>query len=148
MDPFTQISALLAGKFISVPDYQRAYSWDTDVSEEKSKQVNTFLLDLQDYIGSHSATPYYLGHFLFEDRGQGKYAIIDGQQRLTTVVIFIAALYKKLLKIKGVAKVEDLGDDLCELYRDTVKHDNHYHFSTVKYDNRMFREYVIDQTIN
>ncbi|MBF1310332.1 MAG: DUF262 domain-containing protein [Porphyromonadaceae bacterium] len=146
MDPFTQISALLAGKFISVPDYQRAYSWDTDVSEEKSKQVNTFLLDLQDYIGSHSATPYYLGHFLFEDRGQGKYAIIDGQQRLTTVVIFIAALYKKLLKIKGVAKVEDLGNDLCELYRDTVKHDNHYHFSTVKYDNRMFREYVIDQT--
>lgn len=148
MDPFTQISALLAGKFIIVPDYQRAYSWDTDVSEEKSKQVNTFLLDLQDYIGSHSATPYYLGHFLFEDRGQGKYAIIDGQQRLTTVVIFIAALYKKLLEIKGVAKVEDLGNDLCELYRDTIKHDNHYHFSTVKYDNRMFREYVIDQTIN
>ena len=70
MDPFTQISALLAGKFIIVPDYQRAYSWDTDVSEEKSKQVNTFLLDLQDYIGSHSATPYYLG--IFSSRIGGK----------------------------------------------------------------------------
>ncbi|SNS12451.1 hypothetical protein SAMN06265364_14517, partial [Prevotella jejuni] len=50
MESYTNISTLLAGKSISVPNYQRAYSWDTDSSNKSHKQVNTFLSDLQDYV--------------------------------------------------------------------------------------------------
>lgn len=146
MEALTNVSELFARKVISVPSYQRAYSWDTDDAGKTPKQVNTFLSDLQDYVGSHSATPYYLGHFLFEEKGENEYAIIDGQQRLTTVVIFISALYKRLKEIKNVVKLEDFDDDLYFPYCRTVKHRNQYHFSTVDYDNQMFRDYVIDQT--
>ena len=57
MESYTNISTLLAGKSISVPNYQRAYSWETDLTDKSQKQVNTFLSDLQDYVNSHSSTP-------------------------------------------------------------------------------------------
>lgn len=148
MESYTNISTLLAGKSISVPNYQRAYSWDTDSSNKSPKQVNTFLSDLQDYVNSHSSTPYYFGHFLFEEKGENKYAIIDGQQRLTTTVIFLSALYKRLKQIRNIEKVDDFDYDLYILYCNTIKQRSQYRFSTVGYDNQMFRDYVIDQTIH
>ena len=148
MESFTNISAILSGKSITVPNYQRAYSWDTDSSNKSHKQVNTFLSDLQDYVNSRSSTPYYFGHFLFEEKGENKYAIIDGQQRLTTTVIFLSALYKRLKQIRNIEKVDDFDDDLYILYCNTIKQRSQYRFSTVGYDNQMFRDYVIDQTIH
>ena len=146
MESLTNISAMLSGKSIAVPNYQRAYSWDTDSANKSPKQVNTFLSDLQDYVNSHSSTPYYFGHFLFEEKGENEYAIIDGQQRLTTTVIFLSALYKRLKGIRKIDKVEDFDDDLYISYCNTIKQRSQYRFSTVDYDNQMFRDYVIDQT--
>lgn len=148
MESSTNISTLLAGKSISVPTYQCAYSWDTDNSNKSLKQVNTFLSDLQDYVKSHSSTPYYFGHFLFEERSITEYVIIDGQQRLTTTVIFISALYKHLKEIRKSESIRDFDDDLYIAYCNTIKQGTSYRFSTVEYDNQMFRDYVIDQTIN
>lgn len=138
----------MAGKSISVPNYQRAYSWDTDLTDKSPKQVNTFLSDLKDYVNSHSSTPYYFGHFLFEEKGENEYAIIDGQQRLTTTIIFQSAFYKRLKEIRNIEKVEDFDDDLYISYCNTIKQRSQYRFSTVDYDNQMFRDYVIDQTSN
>ena len=148
MESSTNLSALLTGKSISVPNYQRAYSWETDSTNKSAKQVNTFLTDLQDYVNSHSSTPYYFGHFLFEEKAENEYAIIDGQQRLTTTVIFLSALYKRLKEIRNIDKVEDLEDNLYIPYCNTIKQRSQYRFSTVDYDNQMFRDYVIDQTSN
>ena len=67
MEALTNISAMLSGKSIAVPNYQRAYSWETDLTDKNQKQVNTFLSDLQDYVNSQTSTPYYFGHFLFEE---------------------------------------------------------------------------------
>ena len=59
METKTTIRKMLSGNYISVPKYQRAYSWDTD------KQVKQFLEDIDDYIASKSDKPYYFGHFIF-----------------------------------------------------------------------------------
>lgn len=146
MESTTNVSALLAGKSISVPNYQRAYSWDTDCANKSPKEVNTFLSDLQNYVNSTSFTPYYFGHFLFEEKGENEYAVIDGQQRLTTTIIFLSALYKRLREIRNIDKIEDFDDDLYIPYCNTIKQRSQYRFSTVDYDNQMFRDYVIDQT--
>lgn len=148
METLTNISTMLSGKSIAVPNYQRVYSWETDLRGNTLKEVNTFLSDLQDYINSHTSTPYYFGHFLFEERSASQYAIIDGQQRLTTTVIFISALYKCLKEIGNIKSIRDLDDDLYVAYCSTIKQGTSYRFSTVEYDNQMFRDYVIDQTIN
>lgn len=152
MESYTNISTLFAGKSISVPNYQRAYSWETDLTDKSQKQVNTFLSDLQDYVNSHSSTPYYFGHFLFEEKGENgyAYAIIDGQQRLTTAIIFISALCKRLIEIGSISDIEDLSyldEGLYRFYENSIKSGYRYMFSTVEYDNQMFRDYVIDQRI-
>lgn len=56
MDASTSISQMLSGNTIFVPAYQRAYSWDIE-------QVSQFMIDLQDYITSHSKSKYYLATF-------------------------------------------------------------------------------------
>ena len=61
-----------------IPKYQRAYSWERD-------QWKQFLQDLKD-----AESGYYLGHYLFETHDDVCF-VIDGQQRLTTCVIFISA---------------------------------------------------------
>lgn len=126
MQESTTLSTLLAGRTILVPNYQRAYSWDTDSSETRQLQVNVFLSDLLDHIKSNTSSPYYFGHFLFEEIGSEEYAIIDGQQRLTTSVIFLSALYKRLKEECGVESVMGLGDDLYVAYCNTIKQGSTY----------------------
>ena len=148
MEALTNIAAMLSGKSIVVPNYQRAYSWETDLTDKSQKQVNTFLTDLQNYVNSKSSSPYYLGHFLLEERNTYEYGLIDGQQRLTTSVIFISALYRRLKEIKKTESIKDFDDDLYVAYCNTIKQGSSYRFSTVEYDNQMFRDYVIDQTLH
>lgn len=71
-----------ASESIRIPAYQRAFSWE-------SKQCSQFLEDLFEQKGKR----YYLGQFLFEKEGNTLF-IIDGQQRLTTTVLFLSAIAK------------------------------------------------------
>ena len=143
MDSLTNICRMLSGNNIYVPNYQRAYSWDTEFDLGKTaRQVNTFLIDLQDYIESKSASRYYFGHFLFEEKSETLFGIIDGQQRLTTISIFIAALFRRLKELRNLTDEEDFA------YKSMIKVGQTYHFSTVDYDNQLFRDYVINQIKN
>lgn len=63
---------------IKVPDYQRAYSWE-------SKQIDLFIGDL---VSNANRSGYYFGHFIVED-SKSYLELVDGQQRLTTVVLFL-----------------------------------------------------------
>lgn len=67
---------------VRIPPYQRAYSWG-------AKQCTQFFDDLLEQKGKQ----YYLGQFLFEKDGNTLY-IIDGQQRLTTTILFLSAIAK------------------------------------------------------
>src|SRR5205823_14971454 len=73
-----------------IPQYQRAYSWEED------PQLEVFLDDLRQQAATQKKSPtkqYFLGTFLLheEEIGGKKFVnIVDGQQRITTSVIFIA----------------------------------------------------------
>lgn len=132
MDASTSISQMLSGNKIFVPAYQRAYAWDIE-------QVSQFVVDLQDYISSHSNSKYYFGHFLFEDKGKRNYAIIDGQQRLTTITIFISAIYSRIKSLRQLSEEE------LFTYGAMIKVGQTYRFSTVDYDCQLFKDYVVNQ---
>ncbi|WP_282774116.1 DUF262 domain-containing protein [Phaeodactylibacter xiamenensis] len=141
MEAATTIKKMLAGNKIFVPTYQRAYSWDTELdSSNPPKQVNVFLSDLEDYNRSTTNSKYYFGHFLFEEQSDSKFGVIDGQQRLTTIVIFLSALFKKLKEFDPLTEKEE------ESYEDLIKRKSTYRFETVDYDKQLFKDYVIDQT--
>jgi len=139
MEASTTIRKMMAGNKIVVPSYQRAYSWDTPVEKtDRNTQTNVFLSDLEEYNKSNakSPSPYYFGHFLFEERNQEFY-VIDGQQRLTTIVIFLSALFARLKAIRNLSEDEQF----C--YEDMVRRGSIRRFSTVDYDNQFFVDYVI-----
>jgi hypothetical protein len=141
MESSTTIKKMLSGNSIFVPDYQRAYSWETEIDKSKTpKQVNVFLSDLIDYIKSTTKSPYYFGHFLFEEKLNDKFGVIDGQQRLTTIVIFLSALFNRLKLERKLTEKEQ------ETFEDIIKRNSTYRFETVGYDDQLFKDYVINQT--
>jgi hypothetical protein len=78
-----------AGFRFRIPSYQRAYSWDV-------KQLRQLIEDLKEHP---SGSPYYFGHFLFEaGESQDELLIIDGQQRLTTLVLLISCISREVTK--------------------------------------------------
>lgn len=112
-----------------IPAYQRAYSWE-------EKQIKQLIEDLEN-AGNH----YYLGHFLFEkSEEENTLLIIDGQQRLTTCIIFFRCIYDAL-KGKSDCKI-DL-DDIEDYYlRDLRK--GTQKFETVEQDNNFFIDVIIE----
>ena len=141
MKASTTIKEMLAGNKIFVPTYQRAYSWDTEFDKSKTpKQVNVFLSDLESYNNSSTKSPYYFGHFLFEEKENSNFGIIDGQQRLTTIVIFLSALFTRLKQIRPWKENEE------ESFEDIILRKSTYRFETVDYDKQLFRDYVIHQS--
>src|SRR5690606_27752546 len=122
----------LRSNLFAVPNYQRAYSW------EKDKHITQFLMDLKDH--PKSVPQYHLGHFLFEtdETDKNKFWVIDGQQRLTTVVIFLACIYNKIKDYEKYNKISK------NIYSDYLKNtDEEQKFTNVGYDNNFFTNIVI-----
>ena len=139
MEASTTIRKMMAGNEIVVPAYQRAYSWDTPTEKSgRNTQTDVFVSDLEEYSRSNSISPYYFGHFLFEGKTP-HFSVIDGQQRLTTIVIFLSALFTRLKSMRKLSEEEEV------LYEDMVKRRSVRRFSTVDYDKQVFIDYVIEQ---
>jgi len=71
------------GKTYMVPPYQRDYSWNEDKWEDLFFDIN----DLE-----NSKHPHYMGAIVLQTSNNKQYSIIDGQQRITTLSIFIIAI--------------------------------------------------------
>lgn len=135
MQSSLNLQSLLADKQVIVPDYQRAYAWETPSDSSRSSQVDVFLADLERHQLSHSCSPYYLGHFLFE-RTDDKLHIIDGQQRLTTITLFLQALFTQLRSLR------ELNDDEKRCFSDLIRCGHMLRFQTVNYDRQLMNAVV------
>ncbi len=78
------IGALLKDEIIWVPPNQRDYSW-------KDKHVEALYDDLNLAISKHAAE-YFLGTIVAIHGADGKLLVVDGQQRLATAAILLAAI--------------------------------------------------------
>jgi hypothetical protein len=97
---------------LKVPSYQRAYAWE----EEQLKQ---FISDMLEMEGRRD---YYYGHFILENiinSNDKNYEIIDGQQRITTLILFLM---------------------VCKLYMNNEFLDTYINkFETVDYDKKYLK---------
>jgi hypothetical protein len=79
----------LAGNEFSVPKYQRAYTW-------KKEHVQNMLTDIASAIKRKKANKgdtYFMGAIVVVNRaGQVALEVVDGQQRLATISIILAAI--------------------------------------------------------
>ncbi len=80
---------------IEVPDYQRDFSWDTPQFEAFWKDLLAFSAK---YPGENIlAQEYFLGTMVIVDT-EGKYYLLDGQQRLATATIVLSVIRRDFVK--------------------------------------------------
>ncbi len=135
----TTIKALFGRRNIRfvIPEYQRAYAWG-------ERQFSQFVEDLRECDEN-----YYLGHFLFEQSGDTLY-VIDGQQRLTTCIIFFSTLvnvlrhrHEEWSNYENADDIKNLLEDITDYYLKDIRR-NKQKFMTVPYDNNFFVNAVIE----
>lgn len=121
-------------RIFNVPVYQRAYSWD-------EANLKDFLADLEN---QHPERTYFFGSFLFHINGNRSefkiIDIVDGQQRLTTFVIFISTLIQKL-----IANSSNLVSERTK--RTFVKDEDVFKLETSNEDSAFLHNVVLNQAI-
>lgn len=105
MQELESLQNLFKDRIFKIPDYQRGYAWTTRQLKDFWEDVVNLPSDRFHYTGLLSLKKldrqtwslWNDEKWLIEDRGYKPFHIVDGQQRLTTFVIFIQAI-SELLK--------------------------------------------------
>lgn len=100
------VSELLTGDFhFSIPSYQRGYRWESSDGpgqERDGKQVDDMLDDLISFVSNRSRRDlnYYLQPLMVKPvksaDGTIIWDVLDGQQRLTTILLVLQCINEKL----------------------------------------------------
>ncbi|PHQ32271.1 DUF262 domain-containing protein [Rhodopirellula bahusiensis] len=125
-----QIGKLLSRDFFfRVPDYQRPFSWEDDHFHDL----------ISDLIEASREQEYFLGTIVLQRKDdQGNHDIVDGQQRLTSLLILLACLrdlveseqHKNGIQ-KKIVQEPDVVDDIPRKIRLEVK------------DREIFNKFVV-----
>jgi hypothetical protein len=90
---YLKLSDLLNGRLFRIPPYQRAYSWER-------KQREDLFADIEGLKGGDPEASHFMATMVGLERGKTtivtdelqEIEVVDGQQRLTTLIILIKAL--------------------------------------------------------
>lgn len=75
------VEQLLKSHTFVIPRFQREYSWE-------SEQINQFWSDVTENVSES----YFIGSMVAYRIDRSKLAVVDGQQRLTTITILLCAI--------------------------------------------------------
>jgi hypothetical protein len=80
------LEKFFTGRVFFIPPYQRDFSWTQE-------NVDDLLDDIDETIDT--GTSHYIGTFILS-KGDNRYIIVDGQQRLTTLTLLLNAIVARL----------------------------------------------------
>lgn len=83
-----------------IPDYQRPYAWGEDECKVLWEDLFSFSFPNNNCDSFDSSESYFLGPIVTFRNDEGKLEIIDGQQRLTTLLLLLRAFYNRLEHMK------------------------------------------------
>ena len=79
-----------------IPDYQRPYAWEETECQTLWDDIFAFAFPENDYsLFKSDEDEYFLGPIVTFKNSDGKLEIIDGQQRLTTLMLLLRAFFAK-----------------------------------------------------
>ena len=79
-----------------IPDYQRPYAWEYSECQTLWEDIFNFAFPDNDYSKFDSdSDEYFLGPIVTFVNDDKKMEVIDGQQRLTTLMLLLRAFYEK-----------------------------------------------------
>lgn len=81
------VQQFFVGNYFRIPVYQRDYAWGIE-------QVQDLVEDIGEAIQEESE--HYLGTLVLANEAENSHEVVDGQQRISTVVLLMAALLEQL----------------------------------------------------
>ena len=134
------LNGLLTGNQVfDIPVYQRGYAWERKNLEDLWEDL--YYLD--------PSKKHYFGTVLLKDSGKTaktslaalkRFDLIDGQQRLTTVLILLREIISQLKEIS----TNELRGDVDALEKSYLKDGGHYKLNPLGDDGDFFHHVVID----
>ncbi len=100
------LAAVLKNNNLKVPVNQREYSWESDNVEDL----------FQDFQLAIENGPYFLGTIVLTQGKKEHYEVADGQQRLATTMILIAAIRDYFIETDDLAFAASLETDFLSTY--------------------------------
>ncbi|MCC5803793.1 DUF262 domain-containing protein [Rossellomorea vietnamensis] len=126
-------------QYYTIPDFQRGYAW----REQNVKELFSDLRDETDGFTLHAdntESQYFLGNIvLIGDETSKPFTVVDGQQRLTTLMLIFRAIEEQLHKrdIPDTRSHRRLLDDVQDIYGEW-KNDESFNIRI----NYEFKEYI------
>lgn len=107
MHELESLKTIFKDRIFKIPDYQRGYAWTIKQLTEFWEDVVNLPTDRFHYTGLLSlkkvdkkvCSNWNDEKWLLEDRGYKPFHIVDGQQRLTTFVIFVQAIFELIAEL-------------------------------------------------
>jgi len=122
---------------LRVPPWQRSYSWDT-------KEVSAFWEDIVNFSELHPGkhlerSEYFLGSVVLVEK-QTYFEVLDGQQRLATASILLAAL-RDVVRDERPEAAEHIDTGFISQY-DIKSQNTRYALQLNNYDKEFFRDTI------
>lgn len=89
-----------------IPDYQRPYAWGCDECKTLWEDLFSFSFPNENSDQFNDSDEYFLGPIVTFKNDDRKMEIIDGQQRLTTLMLLLRAFYNKLGRMQDTRSVK------------------------------------------
>ncbi len=126
----------------TIPRYQRAYAWTTEEAEELLHDLTKAMEGYKDSKDSvEDLPPYFLGSIVLIKGDAPDAQIIDGQQRITTLTMLLAAL-RSMIKSDYV---DSLTAFLCEKGNVITGTPTRYRLRVRESDVSFFQKYIQDE---
>lgn len=93
-----------------IPDYQRQYAWGENECQTLWDDIFAFAFPDEDCSNFDRNSEYFLGPIVTFKNQKAQLEIIDGQQRLTTLMLLLRAFYNKFQYMKDENSVETAKD--------------------------------------
>lgn len=88
-----------------IPDYQRPYAWGETECRTLWDDIFSFAIPDEGQTEFDSNSEYFLGPIVTFKNAMDKMEVIDGQQRLTTLMLLLRAYYSKFSHMQDKASV-------------------------------------------
>ena len=98
------LGRILLNRNVSVPVYQRSYAWEDE-------HVQDLLNDIAQAIAS-SESEYFLGSIVTTNNKPPRAEVVDGQQRLATATILLAAIRDHFHTSQDLERANTISSDL------------------------------------
>jgi hypothetical protein len=113
-DLVKSLSEIFSNRVFYIPDYQRGYAWDEKQWNDFTQDLELLPEDKNHFFGTLTIKATCAKKIMDEEgRAYIPFEVIDGQQRLTTTIIFLQAIHDELLNFR---EFKPLANGLKEMY--------------------------------